>query len=290
VNRAFIPLSRVIERMEHIDSETLGERLSIESKQSEISRLAGTFNRMLERLDHAFEAEKTAKEQMRRFVADASHELRTPLTSIHGFLEVLLRGAARNPEQLERSLQSMYNESTRLNKLVNHLLQLARMDRSPQLDIQYASLSEHVREMEPQLRLLAPGRKVTFELAQESVHAYFDPDKIKQVVLNLFHNAVQATDPERGRIEVTVKGNEEIVEVTVTDNGIGIAKEELSRIFERFYRVDASRSRLYGGAGLGLAITQSIVDLHKGSIRVGSAPGQGSQFTITLPRSYTSPD
>lgn len=282
LNRALIPLSRIIARMERTDSQSLHDRLPAESKQSEIDRLAGAFNRMLERLEQSFAAEKEAKEQMRRFVADASHELRTPLTSIHGFLEVLLRGAARNPEQLERSLRSMHSESRRLNKLVHDLLQLARLDRSPPLDAAPGSLSELVLEMEPQLRLLAEDREVSLSLEPDAAGS-FDADKLKQVILNLFQNAVQVTDPHTGRIAVTTSRTADGLMLEVTDNGPGMSEEQLASIFERFYRIDTSRSRLYGGAGLGLAISQSIVELHNGRIHVASVPGGGSSFTVSLP-------
>ncbi|MCI3923977.1 HAMP domain-containing histidine kinase [Paenibacillus sp. TRM 82003] len=287
LRRTLIPLSRMIHKVERIDSGSLNERLPIAGTQAEIDRLSSSFNRMMERLETSFDAEREAKEQMRRFVADASHELRTPLTSIHGFLEVLLRGAAHQPDQLERALKSMYSESGRLNKLVRDLLLLARLDRTPDIQPSRGSLGKTVGEMESQLRMLAGSRRVDFDL-DETAACAFDADKLKQVVLNLFQNAVQHTDPNDGVIGLSVRSNEAgEVALTVRDNGSGMEADHLQHIFERFYRVDGSRARIYGGAGLGLAITKSIVDLHGGRIRVASAPGDGTEFIVTLPADGT---
>ncbi|KPV57516.1 membrane protein [Paenibacillus sp. A3] len=284
LRRTLVPLSNMIETVEQIDAGKLDERLPAHQGQLEIDRLSRSFNRMLERLEASFETEKEAKEQMRRFIADASHELRTPLTSIHGFLEVLLRGAAQKPDQLDKALRSMYGESERLNKLVRDLLLLARLDRHPTVDLKEESLSDIVDEMEPQLRLLAGARNVQFSV-QPDVFACIDKDKIKQVLLNLFHNAVQHTDSAEGLIRVSLEQTEEEALLTVQDNGSGIPEEHVPRLFERFYRIDSSRARIYGGAGLGLSITKSIVDLHGGTIEVNSRVGEGSRFTIRLPMS-----
>ncbi|WCR28173.1 HAMP domain-containing histidine kinase [Paenibacillus thiaminolyticus] len=282
LRRTLIPLSNMVHTVERIDAGNLAERVPSRQGQLEIDRLALSFNGMLERLESSFEAEKEAKEQMRRFVADASHELRTPLTSIHGFLEVLLRGAMNQPEQLRKALISMYGESERINKLVQDLLLLAKLDRAPVMELADGDLNRVLRELEPQLRLLGGQRHVTLALAEEA-NCKYDPDKMKQVVLNLFHNAVQHTEPEKGDIRIVTETVPGGVELTVRDNGTGIGKRHLPHLFDRFYRSESSRTRKYGGAGLGLSITKSIVEAHGGAIRVSSAEGQGSSFIVTLP-------
>ncbi|QYR22794.1 HAMP domain-containing histidine kinase [Paenibacillus sp. sptzw28] len=282
LRRTLIPLSRIVRAVEQTDSGNLTERLPDHQGQEEIDRLSVSFNGMLERLDTSFEAERMANERMRRFIADASHELRTPLTSIHGFLEVLLRGAATNSEQLYGALNSMHSESRRINKLVEDLLLLSKLDQAPQLRLTEGGLDHLIREMEPQLQVLAGNRSVRFHLA-ENVRGKFDLDKIKQVLLNLFHNAVQHTDPERGVITVSLEIAKGKAELTVRDNGPGIGKEHLPKVFERFYRSDSSRTRKYGGAGLGLSISKSIIEAHDGSIDVESTPGEGTAFRCTLP-------
>ncbi|MDB5084745.1 MAG: integral rane sensor signal transduction histidine kinase [Bacilli bacterium] len=282
LRRTLIPLSRMVETVERINAGNLDERLPSQQGQLEIERLSVSFNNMLKRLELSFDTEKEAKENMRRFVADASHELRTPLTSIHGFLEVLLRGAVTNPDQLRKALQSMYGESERLNKLVQDLIFLARLDRAPEFELKEGRLDLMMREMETQLRLLAGERAVNFDI-EDDVHARFDPDRIKQVMLNLFQNAVQHTDAKDGMILVSLKQETDEITITVQDNGAGIPTEHLSRLFERFYRIDSARSRLHGGAGLGLSITKSIVEAHRGTIHYENLPEKGARFSVQLP-------
>ncbi|TCP52181.1 two-component system OmpR family sensor kinase [Tumebacillus sp. BK434] len=282
LRRTLVPLSQMVDTVERINAGNLDERLQTELSQLEIERLSASFNGMLERLQHSFETEKEARETMRRFVADASHELRTPLTSIRGFLEVLLRGAANNPEQLQRALQSMHGESERLSKLVQDLLTLARLDRTPQAEKTDGRLDRLLSDMEPQLRMLAGEREVALTLTTEQA-SWFDADRIKQVILNLFQNAVQHTDPQQGRIAVCLQEQADGLLLTFEDNGTGIAEEHLAQLFDRFYRVDSARSRMHGGAGLGLSITKTILDIHGGTISCTSQPGQGTVFEVWLP-------
>ncbi len=282
LKRTLVLLSNMVRTVERIDAGNLDGRLQVRQGQLELDRLSQSFNGMLERLEASFLAEKEAKEQMRRFIADASHELRTPLTSIHGFLEVLLRGALKHPEQLEKSLRVLYGESERINKLVEDLLLLAKLDRAPVIELSPGNLDQVIEEMIPQLRAMAGQRSVLFSLAP-GMSCRFDRDKLKQVMLNLFSNAVKHTDPASGRISVTLAEDSGEAVLTVRDNGSGIDPQHLPHIFERFYRVDSSRTRKQGGAGLGLSITKSIIDRHDGTIRAESKPGEGSLFEVRLP-------
>lgn len=282
LKRTLVPLNNIVRTVEQIDAGQLAQRLPTGQGQAEIDRLSYSFNGMLQRLETSFLAEQEAKEKMRRFVADASHELRTPLTSIHGFLEVLIRGAAQHPQQLDRALRSMLSESERINKLVGDLLLLARLDQTPEVEWTEGLLDRTVLEMEPQLRLLAGERTLRLSIVSE-VKAVFDRDKIKQVLLNLFHNAVQHTDPVQGQIAVELTREGDACVLTVSDNGAGMPAEQVPYVFDRFYRIDSARSRKQGGAGLGLSITKSIVDLHGGTIEVNSVEGEGTTFRIRLP-------
>ncbi|MFX4262812.1 ATP-binding protein [Pelotomaculum propionicicum] len=282
LRRTLDPLSNMVDTAGQIDAGNLDKRFPTNQGQVEIDRLAESFNGMLERLEASFEAEKETQEQMRRFISDASHELRTPLTSIRGFLEVLLRGAADQPEQLHKALNSMHGESVRLTKLVHDLLLLSKLDREPNIDLKEGRLDTVFEDMEPQLRILAGGRKLDLDIEPEIICS-FDTDKMKQVVLNLFHNAVQHTDPEKGQIRISLAKMDSGVQLTVRDNGPGISESHLPHVFDRFYRSDSSRTRKYGGAGLGLAITRSIVNAHGGTISVESKEGEGCTFIIWLP-------
>ncbi|WP_324636195.1 ATP-binding protein [Bacillus velezensis] len=275
------PLSRIVRLMGDIHAGSLDKRLPIDKRQAEIESLGISINQMLERIETSFQAEKEEKERIRQFVSDASHELRTPLTSIHGCIEMLMRGAAEKPEQKEKALQSMYAESARANKLIEDLLFLAKIDRVPSFEMKKGALGDVILEMEAQLKLLARNRKLEFFVDQK-IEAVFDKDKMKQAILNLFYNAVQHTDEDTGVITVSLQKDGGIM-LMIADNGTGIAPEHVPHLFDRFYRAETSRSRQSGGAGLGLAITKTIIDSHNGTIEVKSEQGKGSVFIIRLP-------
>ncbi|WP_069838311.1 cell wall metabolism sensor histidine kinase WalK [Bacillus sp. F56] len=289
VRHTLKPLSQMVHMMGEINAGNLNKRLPVYRKQMEIDTLAISFNRMLERIETSFKAEKEAKERIRQFVSDASHELRTPLTSIHGFIEVLLRGAALQPEQRDRALNSMYEESKRATRLIEDLLFLAKIDRVPSFEMKRGNLDALIREMEPQLSLLAKERRLQL-LLEDDAEAVFDRDKMKQVILNLVYNAVQYTKEKAGAITISLQKGRDSVMLMIADNGTGIAPEHLPHVFDRFYRADPSRSRKYGGSGLGLAITKSIIDSHNGTIDVKSEIGKGTVFMIRLPAPAYSSD
>jgi two-component system, OmpR family, sensor kinase len=288
IKKALDPLHRIIRKVERTSAENLSERLEEETEQVEIKRLTLAFNQMVERIDHSFQSEREAKEQMQRFIADASHELRTPLTSIHGFLEVLLRGAANNPDQLYPALQSMLKESQRIKKLVEDLLLLTKLDQSEELQLQQLNLNKVLEEMQPHFEMLAGHRELRF-MMKEQITVEADRDKLKQVLLNLFYNAVQHTNSEQGVIEMQLKTNQAAAEIRVLDNGSGIPAAHVAHIFERFYRSDSSRTRQQGGAGLGLSISHAIVKAHQGTIEVASEEGKGTIFTVLLPKKSRNP-
>ncbi|MEF2245433.1 sensor histidine kinase [Paenibacillus sp. IITD108] len=269
--RALAPLSRIVAAAEKTDAGNLTVRLPVHQGQQEIDTLSEAFNGMLQRLDQAFEAEREMTDRMRQFIADASHELRTPLTSIHGFIDVLLRGAASNPQQLQSALTSMKGESQRIIRLVEELLTLAKLDQSPKLQLSPVHIDKLLSELLPQLQLLAGNRKVELNIYQPAA-VYAEADQLKQVLLNLFQNAVQHTDEVEGVIKLVLYTERQHAIIRMEDNGSGIPTEHLPHLFERFYRSEASRSRLKGGFGLGLAISKSIVESYKGTIRAVSPP------------------
>ncbi|MFD2705769.1 sensor histidine kinase [Salibacterium lacus] len=279
IRKTLRPLSNIVESVKHMNADRLDDRIPDSQGQEEIDRLSRSFNDMLERLNESFEQEKETKEQMRRFIADASHELRTPITSVHGYLEVLLRGAAQKPEQLSKALHSMHGETRRVMKLVEELLLLAKLDQTPELELQHTNLSMLIRDMEPQLAFLAGNRHLVMDLADD-VDIMCDADKTRQVILNLFHNAVEHTDAEDGKIELFLEQTGDGVQLRIQDNGPGIRAENQKHIFDRFYREDSSRSRRSGGAGLGLSISRSIMDAHHGGISVESKEGTGTTFIL----------
>ncbi|MDP4178805.1 MAG: HAMP domain-containing sensor histidine kinase [Bacillota bacterium] len=285
-NRTLKPLNDMTAEIEQINVGKLNTRLPFNNGQLEIDRLSNAFNDMLKRIEISFENEQIMREKMRHFVSDASHELRTPLTSIHGFVEVLLRGAAKNEQQLYSSLNSILSESERLTKLVNDLLLLNKLDQKSPIEMKKENLNAVIFEIFPQLQILAGERKINLELS-DNIYADINKNQIIQVILNLVQNAVNHTDEKEGIITIYTNIKEDtssnkFIILKISDNGTGISKEHLSEIFDRFFRIDSHRSRKSGGYGLGLSIVKSIVDAHNGKIEVESEVGRGSEFRIYL--------
>ncbi|MGG3469708.1 ATP-binding protein [Neobacillus pocheonensis] len=224
-------------------------------------------------------------EQVRKdFVANVSHELKTPVTSIKGFSETLLDGAMHNKETLEAFLSIILKESDRLQTLIQDLLDLSKMEQQGfQLAIQELNLHTLLEEVITLLNGKAQAKNIRLELYSKQQHVLVkgDVDRLKQVFINLIANAITYTPPE-GEVKVVLLDHGKNVRVHVKDSGVGIKKEEIPRIFERFYRVDRARSRNSGGTGLGLAIVKHLIEAHHGQISVRSELGEGSEFIIEL--------
>lgn len=228
-------------------------------------------------------------EQMRKdFVANVSHELKTPLTSIRGFSETLLDGAKEVPELRDQFLDIIQKEATRMQMLVEDLLELSRLEQENfHLDFTPVQLNQLVEEVCLVLSQKAEQKSIHLEAHHEgNVVLQADLNRIKQVILNLIANAINYS-PEGSQVEISVEKRETTALLIVKDNGIGIDAKEVGRIFERFYRVDKARSRNSGGTGLGLAIVKHIVDLHHATIHVDSVEGEGTTFTIAFPLTLT---
>lgn len=285
IKRTLVPLDNISNTVEGISVTDLHTRLDAENGQLEINRLAKSFNIMLERIETSFEKEQIIKDKMRRFVSDASHELRTPLTSIHGFVEVLLRGAAKNEEQLDLALNSILTESERLTKLVNDLLILTKLEQQPLVEMKRENINDVVEEIYSQLVILCDNRTLKLEF-QDSINVEINRDQIKQVIFNLTQNAVLHTEKNKGVITISTQigsiKDENYAVLKICDNGTGISKENISKIYDRFFRGESHRSREQGGYGLGLSIVKSIIDSNHGQIRVESEVGVGTTFYVYL--------
>jgi heavy metal sensor kinase len=273
--RALSPIDRMATAAEQITGSDLSGRMGPQGSE-ELGRLAGAFDRMLERLDKAFQRE-------RRFVADVSHELRTPLTALRGRIEVTLTRPRSRPEY-EETLESLATEVARLTRLSEDLLLLARFDRGAQvMRPEPVDLSALLASVAGQLRPLAEARgQVLVEDVAPGLAQQADPDQLIRLFFNLVDNASKFT-ADGGRITLTARQGRDSITVAVSDDGAGIGPEHLDGIFDRFYRAEQSRARSTGGHGLGLAIAQEIAHAHGGSVAVSSVPGQGSTFTVTLP-------
>ncbi len=225
-------------------------------------------------------------EHIRRdFVANVTHELRTPLTSIRGYVETLQSGAVNSPELSAKFLQIIEIEAERLSNLIGDLLLLSEIENNAQdTGIRRFRLRDVAVSVAEMLQFSAAARNISVTCdISEDIHLDANPDRIKQLLLNLADNAVKY-NVDGGSVVISAERSAGLVRIRVKDTGIGISQEHVSRIFERFYRVDKGRSRSMGGTGLGLSITKHIADLYKGNIRLISEPGHGSEFIIELPQ------
>ena len=274
--RALRPVDRIAETARRISAEHLAARLEDTGADDELNRLVGTLNDMLERLDASFH-------QVRQFSADASHELQTPLTILKGEIEVALR-SPRTADEYRAVLTSALEEIDRLTRLVDGLLLLARADAGVlRMDRRPVDLTKLVEDVCGQAKVLADARGVVLRPeGMEPLTISGDYDRLRRMLLNLVDNGLKYT-PSGGRVGISLRREGPWAALRVADTGIGLSPEEQKKIFERFYRSPEAKSRGEGGAGLGLCIARSIVEAHGGIIRIESAPGQGSAFTVLLP-------
>ena len=274
--RALAPVHRITSTARTISAKSLSQRVAVANPNDELGQLAETINGMIGRLEQAFDS-------MRQFTADASHELLTPLTAMRTEVEVALR-AERPPEQYRRVLASVLEEVERMSKLADSLLLLSREDaKVVQTPKELIRLDALVQEVAGHMEAVAGDSGIRMTVQEfPAMTVQGDPDGLRQVFFNLLDNAVKYTS-QGGTVALRglVEDNQIVIEVA--DTGIGIPPESLPRVFDRFYRVDKSRSRELGGTGLGLSISKALVERHQGRIEVRSAVGQGSTFRVVLP-------
>jgi len=252
---------------------------------SEIGELAVQFNTMADRLAESVELIRRDRDRSRDFLADVSHELRTPLAALRTFNQLLMEGAAEDPDARGEFLESSAGQIDRLDWLAQNLLELSKLDSGlVLLDLRPDDLRAAVESATHQHDALAKRRgvKVELDLPTRPVRIRHDPPRIGQVVANLVGNAVKFT-PRGGVVRVSVEPTAEGARIDVVDTGVGIDANELPHIFERFYRGSRANEARGSGSGLGLAIVRSIVDIHGGTVSVESGPGTGSRFTVRLP-------
>ena len=225
-------------------------------------------------------------ERMRsEFVANVSHELKTPIAAVKGFAETLLGGAVKDEETTKAFLGIIYDESERLNRLIGDILELSKIEsRRAPLILSPVDIKQFMTNTIAILEVSADQKQIEVNLySPEELYMEGDEDRLRQIFVNLLSNAISYT-PEGGKIFVNISLTEqEKVQITIKDTGIGIPEKDLPRIFERFYRVDKARSRGSGGTGLGLSIVKHLVEMHKGTITVESTVGEGTTFTLELP-------
>jgi two-component system OmpR family sensor kinase len=264
----------------------LSRRVEVVDPNTEVGRLGIALNEMLHQIEHAFAERSQSEERLRRFVADASHELRTPLTSIRGYAELFRRGAADRPEDLAKTMRRIEEEAARMGVLVDDLLLLARLDQGRPLEREPVDLTRITADAVDDARAIAPDRPIEYS-PNGAVVVPGDEARLRQVLANLLQNANRHTPPDT-HVYVSVATDDTDAVIEVRDEGPGMEPEDAARVFERFWRIDPSRARMSGGAGLGLAIVSAIADAHGGRAEVDTEPGQGAAFRVYLP--LTAPD
>ncbi len=277
--RVLKPVATITNTARKLTAFHLDKRLPESGNNDELSHLVRTFNEMLDRI-------QAGVMRISQFSSDASHELRTPLTVMHGEIEIALR-KERPPEEYKRVLQSLFEEVQRMEKIVSDLLFCARAD-SGHTNIENVpiNLSEMLHEnlikMQPQAE--AKQINMTFQAIEEPIQYQMDPGLFSQLIFNIIDNAIKYTD-QGGKISARIKKGQESIRIEIEDTGTGIPKDELSKVFDRFYRIDKSRTDSGQSSGLGLSICKWIIEAYKGDIKLESEEGKGTIAIITLPLS-----
>ena len=273
--RAIRPIAEISSAAEKISGGDLSRRINVSETESELGKLAGVLNQTFDRLEKSFD-------QQARFTADASHELRTPISVILTQTQLAL-SRERSGEEYRQALETCERATERMRVLVNHLLELSRVDSGEDTLVREpCDLARIAREALEFIEPLAQKKKVKLHSSLESVRIKADVMKLGQVLINLLNNAIHHNQNEiEIYLSVERKGAHAILRVA--DNGADIPPDALPHLFDRFYRVDKSRSRGKGNSGLGLAISKAIVEAHGGTIRVESQLGKRTEFVIELP-------
>lgn len=272
--KKYIDELRLVKEKEREELIRWNKRL--EEKVEERTRELDITNKQLQEVSQAKSA----------FLANMSHELRTPLNSIIGFSEILLEKTfGEMNEKQTKYANNIYTSGKHLLTLINDILDLSKVEAGKiELKIEEFSLQEILTECQTLVKSLAGKKNIWLEVKIEGISTIkADPVRFKQIMYNLFSNAIKFT-PDKGRVDVTAKPVDEMVQITVQDTGIGIAKEHYEKVFDEFQQIDSSYSKQYQGTGLGLPLTRKLVELHGGKIWLESEPGKGSTFTFTIPQ------
>ncbi|WHY80243.1 cell wall metabolism sensor histidine kinase WalK [Neobacillus sp. WH10] len=266
-----------------LDYSTKSERYILRANFSVIQKETGFVNGLIAVLHDITEQEKIDAER-REFVANVSHELRTPLTTMRSYLEALADGAWQDTEIAPNFLEVTRTETERMIRLVNDLLQLSKMDSTDyKLNIEWVNFVDFYDRIIDRFEM-SKEQNVTFKrkLPKQAIFVEIDEDKMTQVLYNIISNALKYS-PEGGQVTFSIKEKEDKMIVSVSDQGVGIPKENIGKIFNRFYRVDKARTRKLGGTGLGLAIAKEMVNAHGGAIWATSEEGKGTKISFSLP-------
>jgi two-component system phosphate regulon sensor histidine kinase PhoR len=277
------PMVDIARSVEEIRSGNLEKHVSVRS-DDEIGRVAQAVNELVEKLKTDIVQLKKLEQVRSEFLGNVSHELRTPIFSLQGFLETLLDGAIDDPNVNRDFLKKASLHASRLDDLLSDLINISQIESGEmKMSFRYFAVNDFLEQVVSEMKPTAVKRKISLELQtmETEVEVLGDKERLKQVMVNLIDNAIKYNG-NNGEVVVSSARTDGKVRITVSDTGVGIAKEHLGRIFERFYRVDKERSREAGGTGLGLAIVKHIVEAHGSGVDVQSETGKGSSFSFEL--------
>lgn len=272
--RMLMPIDYITKTAENISAKNLRERIEIKGPDDELKRLAETFNKMIDRLQGAFDKQI-------QFVSDASHELRTPIAVIQGYANLLDRWGKDDREALEKSIYAIKLETNNMANLVEKLLFLAKGDSvTKKIEKKEFFLNQLIDEVVEESKLIAENHLIS-NSSNDTVKVFADYEMIKQMLRIFIDNSIKFTN-EGGNIDISSIAIDNSVRIAISDTGMGVPKDEIPNIFNRFYTVDKSRSKEKTGTGLGLSIAKWIVDMHEGTIDVESEEEKGTRITVTL--------
>ncbi len=280
VSRAMKPVDQMVDTATAIAGGDLSHRVGDNNPETELGKLGIALDDMLSRIEIAFDEEQLAKDRLKEFVANASHELRTPIAAVRGYTELYRRGALSDVDDLDRAMTRIGMESSRMERLVEDLLLLARLDRGMTFERRPVNLAAVVGDAVTDSRAIDPDRPITIE-GPKTITVVGDEQRLVQVVANLLANARTHTPPGTP-VSVTLEAGADAAIVEVADQGPGLAGDA-EKVFDRFYRSDESRARSSGGTGLGLAIVAAIVRAHGGTVEAANQESGGAVFRVVLP-------
>jgi two-component system OmpR family sensor kinase len=275
------PIKQMTRTATEIADGELSQRVPETAPSTEAGQLGAALNHMLETLEQAFAERAESQDRLRRFVADASHELRTPVATIRGYAELYRIGGLAEAREMQEAMRRTEQEAIRMARLVDDLLTLAKFDEGRPFERRPVELTALVADAARDAHAVDPDRPITTALAGPVVVAG-DEDRLRQVIANIVGNALVHT-PGDVPVELGVRTVDGEARITVTDYGKGMTPDVAARVTQRFYRADPARARDRGGSGLGMAIADSAVSSHGGSIAVDSAVGRGTTVTVSLP-------
>lgn len=287
------PIHRLQTAVHEIQQGNLEFEIEKEEEKTEIGQLCADFDEMRLRLKQSNEDKEKYDQESKELIANISHDLKTPITSVKGYIEGIRDGVADTPEKMERYLTIIYNKAIDMDRLINELNIYSKIDTNKiQYHFQFFNISSYFSDCVEEVGMDLQSQNIElayYDYTDKNILIKADPEQLKRVVNNIVGNSVKYMDKEKGFINISLKDMGNVVQVEIADNGKGIAAEDVPRIFERFYRTDASRNSAQGGSGIGLSIVKKIIEDHGGKLWASSKEKKGTTLYFNL-KKYSEED